>query len=321
MSGPDVSVVIAAHNAAGFIAESLDSVLAQTCAPAEIIVVDDGSTDSTRQVVASCISRGVLLVEHEANLGVSAAMNTAFALVKSEFIALLGHDDIWLPNKLERQLRLLDRADVDVCFTDYVEFGLDPQPGTGFGQRNAAMRRYPRRALGDACFEITSPSFLIDLVHIQATPMPSTMLLRRAALANILPLDHDLAAEDVQITFRLANQARFAYVDEPLVRRRMHSGNWGNAMGRLRWLETHAKTLQRLPRHAALTGLEKEAVDRLLLEYLEAAAYTAFTGGALLTARAYYGELIRRHYSNRAMIHWVASWLPDWAITTLRRVK
>ncbi len=104
----DVSVVIPAYNAAAFLAETLASVFAQTVPPAEIIVVDDGSTDDTagiaRNLGATVISR--------ANGGISAARNTGVRAARSEYLALLDADDLWMPEKLEVQLAAFAAATV-----------------------------------------------------------------------------------------------------------------------------------------------------------------------------------------------------------------
>lgn len=322
MISASVSVVIPAFNAAAFIEETLESVLAQTVRPAEIIVVDDGSEDSTRNLVDAYAGRGVTLIEHGQNRGLPSAFNTVFNASSGKFIAILGHDDVWLPHKLERQLQLFERArEIEICFTDYVEFGVDPQPGTGFGQRDDALRRYPRRDLGDGFYAIASESFLSDMIRLQATPMPSTVLACRAAVAKVMPLDDDVSAEDVQMFFRLAKLASFAYVDEPLMRRRMHRQNLGRTMGQLRWLDNHVKALQRLPSQVELTADESAAVDGLLAEYLQAAGYTAFTGGDLERARMYYRELLASRRSLKAAMYWGASFLPRAAVEALRRTK
>jgi glycosyltransferase involved in cell wall biosynthesis len=102
-----IAVVIPAYNAAGYIRRAIDSVLAQTRRPDEIIVVDDGSTDDTATVVQSYGS-GVKLIR-QANAGASAARNTGINAATSEWIAFLDGDDEWLPNKLQLQTELLER--------------------------------------------------------------------------------------------------------------------------------------------------------------------------------------------------------------------
>jgi len=96
----DIAVVIPAYNAARYIAEAIESVLAQTLPPAEIIVVDDGSTDATAEVAGGF--PGVMVLR-QAHRGVSAARNAAVEASRAPFIAFLDADDIWLPRKLEVQ--------------------------------------------------------------------------------------------------------------------------------------------------------------------------------------------------------------------------
>jgi glycosyltransferase involved in cell wall biosynthesis len=100
VSAPTVSVVIPAYNAERFLAEALESVFAQTTPAAEVIVVDDGSTDATPEVARSF--RAVTLIEQQ-HRGVSVARNTGVRASKGELIAFLDADDMWYPEKLELQ--------------------------------------------------------------------------------------------------------------------------------------------------------------------------------------------------------------------------
>jgi glycosyltransferase involved in cell wall biosynthesis len=97
-----ISAVIPAYNAEKYIARSINSVLNQTCPVDEIIVVDDGSTDSTAEVIKS-YGRKVRYI-HQQNAGVSAARNTGIQAATCEWVAFLDADDEWLPEKIERQV-------------------------------------------------------------------------------------------------------------------------------------------------------------------------------------------------------------------------
>ena len=111
-----VSVVIPAYNAAHFIRRALDSVLGQTVSVHEIIVVDDGSKDSTCDVVRSYGSRVKLLVQE--NGGPSAARNKGISSSTGEFIAFLDADDWWSPTKIEKQLNELAlNGNAVLCYT------------------------------------------------------------------------------------------------------------------------------------------------------------------------------------------------------------
>ncbi len=99
-----VSVVIPAYNAAAYIVAAIESVLAQTVMPAEIIVVDDGSTDSTAALLEPYQNR--IRYIYQENAGVSAARNRAIEAANGDFIAFLDADDVWHPQKLELQMEV-----------------------------------------------------------------------------------------------------------------------------------------------------------------------------------------------------------------------
>src|SRR3989339_706645 len=101
---PKVSVVIPAYNREELLPETIESVLAQTFQDFEIIVVDDGSTDNTREVISAFPVR----YYYQENQGVSAALNKGAELSRGEYLAFLGSDDIWLRDTLEKQVTVLD---------------------------------------------------------------------------------------------------------------------------------------------------------------------------------------------------------------------
>jgi glycosyltransferase involved in cell wall biosynthesis len=99
---PTVSVVICAYNAAPFIAETLDSLFAQTFSDFEVIIVNDGSTDETATVLQPYLSR--IIYYEQPNQGPAAARNAALRLARGEFISVLDSDDLWMPNYLEKMV-------------------------------------------------------------------------------------------------------------------------------------------------------------------------------------------------------------------------
>ncbi|MET0556524.1 MAG: glycosyltransferase family A protein [Vicinamibacteria bacterium] len=101
---PSVSVVIPAYNHARYLAEAIDSALGQTQPPADVTVVDDGSTDDTPRVLDAY--RGSVRVVRQANRGVSAARNAGAALGRGDLLAFLDADDVWMPEKLAAQAAL-----------------------------------------------------------------------------------------------------------------------------------------------------------------------------------------------------------------------
>ncbi|MEJ5378239.1 MAG: glycosyltransferase [bacterium] len=123
MKSPKVSVVIAAFNRAGTLSRSLKSVLDQTEADFEIIVVDDGSTDNTLALIPKLKDSRIRWETHGFNRGAAAARNTGVRAAKGKWIAFLDSDDEWLPGKLEAQLRLLSEQDhkIGVCTGYYLK--------------------------------------------------------------------------------------------------------------------------------------------------------------------------------------------------------
>ena len=118
---PRVSVIVPTHNAARYLPEAIDSVLGQTYRDFEIIVVDDGSTDDTQEVLARYGDQ--IRVVRQRNQGSAAARNAGILAARGEFIAFLDADDLWLPQKLERQMPLFgERPEIGWVYSDYREF-------------------------------------------------------------------------------------------------------------------------------------------------------------------------------------------------------
>jgi glycosyltransferase involved in cell wall biosynthesis len=120
-----VTAIIAVYNGADLIGRAIDSVLAQTRPVDELIVIDDGSTDSTREVVSAYGNRVRYI--YQPNGGVAAARNNGTGSATSEWVAFLDHDDEWLPSKIEKQLTLVANApkNVALCYTAHLFHGLD----------------------------------------------------------------------------------------------------------------------------------------------------------------------------------------------------
>lgn len=142
MTAPRVSVLIPTYNCGKFLGEALDSVLAQTFTDHEIIVVDDGSTDDTAQVAARYPQVKYIRREHS---GVSVTRNAAIAAATGEIVVFLDADDLWTPDKLEKQVAYLDEnPDCMLVFTKAANFYHDPQAANGIRQQelfNSSLER------------------------------------------------------------------------------------------------------------------------------------------------------------------------------------
>jgi len=116
-----VSVIMPAHNAAGFIAESIRSVQQQTYFNWELLVIDDASRDGTSQIVEQLEAEDPRIKLHilPTNQGAGFSRNIGIKAATGKYISFLDADDLWKPHKLERQLRVMQQENVQVCFSSY----------------------------------------------------------------------------------------------------------------------------------------------------------------------------------------------------------
>ena len=211
-----ISVVIPTYNRAQLAIAAIESVLAQTYSAFEIIVVDDGSTDGTREAVEGVIHQKSGRIDkspdmhyfYQANQGQSAARNRGIAESRGDWIAFLDSDDIWLPDKLEWQVRAITTfKDCGACFTDArLTNNLDLDT-TAF---QFAGRQY-ENAIGLASSETKSLAQSFGGSWIQ------TLIARSDLVRQISGFDTKLRfAEDHDFLFRLSLATSYCYVNKPL---------------------------------------------------------------------------------------------------------
>jgi glycosyltransferase involved in cell wall biosynthesis len=201
-----ISVIIPTHNRCQLLAETLDSVYAQTRRDYEIIVVDDGSDDGTQALCAS--GTGGLVYHRIPRSGASAARNIGLALARGEYVAFLDSDDLWEPTFLERMVAAIETSPAaGFCYCDYGTFGAH---GT---ERGAYLP--PQHKLHGKLF---APLLETDFLSTGA------ILIRRACFSRIGGFDQSLkVAHDWDLWLRLAHAFDAEFVDEPLVRIRIDS--------------------------------------------------------------------------------------------------
>lgn len=115
---PEVSIIIPAFNTESYIGQAIESVLSQTIQNIEVIVIDDGSTDQTRQIVQSFTDKRLKLLSNCRNLGVSAARNQGLNEATATWLAVLDSDDWYAPNRLEELLKIAERENADMIADD-----------------------------------------------------------------------------------------------------------------------------------------------------------------------------------------------------------
>jgi len=211
---PAVSVVIPAYNAGRFLRATLESLRGQTFRGFETIVVDDGSTDNTSAVVRECPE--VRLVT-QANTGVAAARNRGVRETRSDWVAFLDADDLWMPEKLRLQIESAQTGDSGAIFCELQTV-----------DANGVEIREPEHA--------TSLEMEALLLHDASIPQgtSSTLLVRRAILESVGGYDESLATmADWDLLIRLRQVTTFTNIPERLAAYRRYPGTMSRSVAML----------------------------------------------------------------------------------------
>lgn len=145
-----VSIIMPSYNTAKFISETIDSVLMQTYTNWELIIVDDCSTDNTDEVVKSFLSDDrIKYIKNEKNSGAAFSRNRALREANGKWIAFLDSDDLWFPEKLEKQIRFMEKNRCHFSYTNYIEIDEDGEPN---GKYITGPRKITRRRMYDYCW-------------------------------------------------------------------------------------------------------------------------------------------------------------------------
>lgn len=241
----NISVIIPSYNRWYCLPRALDSVLAQTQPACEVIVVDDGSTDNTAELLAQHYPD--IQVFPQTNAGVSAARNTGIGAAKGQWIALLDSDDVWHPTKLERQISALTEAPMyRLCHCDelWIRNGVRVNP------------KNKHRKTGGWIFEHCLPLCAIS---------PSAALIRKDVFTDIGLFDETLpACEDYDYWLRLTHAEPVLYLDDALLSKygghedQLSRAHWGMDRFRIQVLFKLLKTAQlSQPQRTAAMGVLK----------------------------------------------------------------
>jgi glycosyltransferase involved in cell wall biosynthesis len=204
---PRVTVIIPTHNRASLLPRAINSVLAQTFTDFELFVVDDASNDETAQVIQGFSDPRITYIRHEVNRGESESRNTGIRNARGEYIAYLDDDDEWVPEKLDKQVKVMDSSppETGVVYTgcDYVELGTGRKLGT--------QKVYQR---GRVLEHLLTKNFL---------PGP-TALVRKKCFQKVGEYDPTVRyGPDWEMWIRIARYFDFEAIPEPLYRYSIHT--------------------------------------------------------------------------------------------------
>jgi len=207
---PKVSVIIPTYNRADLLPRALNSVLNQTFQDFELIIVEDGSTDNTKQLVEEFQKKDerIKYIWQKNSGGPAKPKNTGIKNSQGEFIAFLDDDDEWLPEKLETQLNKIEENDYDIFFSNWYLWN----PETN--QKNKAFNFNP----------LNNKKDLFKIFIKRNIGNPSTVIIKKAKLEKIGYFDEKLKpSEDYDLWLRfILNNARVGFSEEPLYLYRQH---------------------------------------------------------------------------------------------------
>ena len=219
MSAPRVSIIIPTYNRAGLIGRAIESVVNQTYADWELIVVDDGSTDETADVGADYGARlgEAFLYVKQRHAGASTARNTGIERSRGRFLAFLDEDDEFLPHKLERQVALLERRPgLGLVFCDMSVVGVDGTWARSvFQGYSRLIYGAPAQDLGNG-ERVCGPDFLDYLVRRYLIPTITGMVRRDVLGDDVRFAPGQSYSEEWLFFLEVARRARCGYIDEPL---------------------------------------------------------------------------------------------------------
>jgi glycosyltransferase involved in cell wall biosynthesis len=201
---PKISVLMPAYNAEKYITEAIDSILAQTFADFEFIIINDGSTDRTAEIVRSYKDPRIVFVDNEKNQGLITVLNQGMDMARGEYIARMDADDISLPERFAKQIAFMDaHPDVGLLGTQLQIFGYRHWKSS-----------YPEK-IG-----------ILDIHKINHINHPTVMLRKSVFDKYNLRYNHDyIACEDYELWSRVVRYTKVANLPDVLLKYRLHDAN------------------------------------------------------------------------------------------------
>ncbi len=280
----NIAVVVPTYNRAHLIGDTLESILAQSYAAEEVVVVDDGSTDNTEVVVRDFAPRVKYLLI--SNSGPCTARNTGAAATSAPWIAFCDSDDLWHRDKLRSQVDLCRRApDVEYCFTNFrLVVGNTWCKESKFDSLPTDFWSIPRRDLSRDMFVLEKDLFVPLLSHQPI--FPSTLLMRRSFFESAGGWNEKLGrnpSEDIEFLFRCIVRPPLGVITEPLVGIRKHDGNW--TLASYLSLSGFVDVLEYIRSHHGAAAQYEEPLRKRIREASECAAAGAFASGDFESTR------------------------------------
>ena len=203
-----VSIIMPSYNTAKFISETIESVLAQTYTNWELIIVDDCSTDDTDAVVRPYLADGrIRYIKNEKNSGAAVSRNRALREAKGKWIAFLDSDDLWLPEKLEKQIAFMEQNNCRFSYTNYIEIDENSVPN---GRSVTGPKKITRHGMYNYCW------------------MGCLTVMYDAKLVGLIQIEDIKKNNDYAMWLKVCEKADCYLLEETLAKYRKRSGSISN---------------------------------------------------------------------------------------------
>lgn len=227
-----ISVIITSYNQRDYLRQTIESVLAQTLKPCEMIICDDCSTDGSREMIhqyAGAYPEIIKPIFQAKNMGVTRNRNTGLKAAKGDYITPLDGDDLFLPGKLEKEFKRINESNAPLVYSNVIYID---------EEGNKTGIRYKPNRLREG--------WLLEEIATLKYPAPREVLIAKKCIDEIGYLDENFKInEDFEWMLRLAGRFRFAAVNEPMVMHRYHSHGLHRS-DRLLLLETLASVTEKI---------------------------------------------------------------------------
>ena len=216
---PLVSMIVVCYNQSRFVVETLESVKAQTYKPTQLIIVDDCSSDDSVAVIEDWLRKNridCIFVRHQENQGICKTVNEALSLATGKYISPIASDDAWMPDKIERQVEIMESQpdDVGVIYSDAVQ--MDEHGHTLPGLFIASHWNLPEMPQGRILTSLLDGNFVV----------PPTTLIRKSCYDKVGVYDEDLPWEDWDMWMRIARHYSFLCSAIPFAKYRLHDKSY-----------------------------------------------------------------------------------------------
>ena len=263
----NISVIIPTHNRAHTISQAIESVLKQSLPPTEIIIIDDGSTDGTAELVQNKFPNCRYL--HQQNQGVSSARNSGISAASGEWLAFLDSDDEWMPDKLAAQASALEcNPEAHLCHTEEIWIRN--------GKRVNQMKKHAKR--GGWIFQHCLPLCAIS---------PSSVIIHHSLFEAVGLFDEKLpACEDYDLWLRICAFYPTLFIETPQI---IKHGGHEDQLSRKHWGmdRFRIQALEKIIAHPKLSPADRQAASEVLIKKAGILAQGAIKRGKQQQADTY----------------------------------